>query len=436
MRVCFLSFLMISLISLGQAEAKFRYYPSGQIKAKEYFKNGKPDSTWRRYHASGQMRSRMKFQEGKAVGEWLQWDLNGDLINRMYFKDGRAHVGNWTIHYDNGSNWKKYDVIQFVCESSYTLNGLDFRDSSFLCLDKPTSFWYATINENYGFPHPFLSNGLEPREYIPQHEPMTEIVVDRFFVNDSIKFKLDTILILTEDQKRLIQMDSFFYDGWVTSNKIGRYSNRQFTLFSSNKIVQQVQIDSKSKLVSYWKEIRDSKYNFMIEVHFDDSYSKIYTPTVNPKPDRPLLFEPIFGSGNKFHLDSIRHTYYRSGQLKSIYRHDSQNLKTGKWTEWYSNGQIKEVRFYELGEPVGIWKQYNSRGKLRGKLFFEECRVKKGYWVFISHGKKKTYHAELYVKNFEGVFWPNGKMKKPEKKSDEPVILLHEEHNFWDRYPH
>ncbi len=45
--------------------------------------------------------------------------------------------------------------------------------------------------------------------------------------------------------------------------------------------------------------------------------------------------------------------------------------KTGHWTNYYSNGQIKNEGVYVNGHKNGAWKYYNSKGKLLNTHFFK-----------------------------------------------------------------
>ncbi len=52
---------------------------------------------------------------------------------------------------------------------------------------------------------------------------------------------------------------------------------------------------------------------------------------------------------------------------------DNKVLFTGKVIEKYENGQLLEEKFYKDGKQEGIWKKYDSEGKL---IFEENYKIK------------------------------------------------------------
>lgn len=83
----------------------------------------------------------------------------------------------------------------------------------------------------------------------------------------------------------------------------------------------------------------------------------------------------------------------------------AENKKTGKWIEYYCNGNMKNQLTFQNGRPDGYAIMYHENGKIS-----EEGNWKNNRWV----GNYKLYYENGQVQH-EFVFNPNGKREGPQK---------------------
>lgn len=75
-------------------------------------------------------------------------------------------------------------------------------------------------------------------------------------------------------------------------------------------------------------------------------------------------------------------------------QYDKNNLKTGIWQTYHSNGVVESEGKYLRGKKVGTWKCYTSRRRLRsiGKM---KNGLMEGTWKFYGQWKKEMYLQEV-----------------------------------------
>ena len=96
--------------------------------------------------------------------------------------------------------------------------------------------------------------------------------------------------------------------------------------------------------------------------------------------------------------DINTYLYFPNGQLQMATQIRGNNIKQGKWIEYYKNGNKKQVINYDKGEPTGSWTTYYENGN---KKFQESYRMGK------LNGKVKKWDIEGNIT--EIVKYKNGK---------------------------
>jgi antitoxin component YwqK of YwqJK toxin-antitoxin module len=66
-----------------------KYYVSGQLEIRCFWKDGKKEGEEMRWHENGQLQSRCFWRDGKKEGEEMMWHENGQLWSKCFWKDGK-----------------------------------------------------------------------------------------------------------------------------------------------------------------------------------------------------------------------------------------------------------------------------------------------------------------------------------------------------------
>lgn len=82
----------------------------------------------------------------------------------------------------------------------------------------------------------------------------------------------------------------------------------------------------------------------------------------------------ISGKMNNNKNDGKWSYFYSTGQLESE-GNFKNDLAVDKWTWFYPNGEKKEEGNFTNGKRNGIWKSYKEDGSLKSTLFFKKGKV-------------------------------------------------------------
>ncbi len=141
----------------------------------------------------------------------------------------------------------------------------------------------------------------------------------------------------------------------------------------------------------YWNQKKDSTW-----VNFNSD--GLVTETEEYKNDQ------LNGKKITYFIEAQR----EEGKLKVLtVSHYKDNLLHGEFKEFFSNGKLKRIGNFELGDKVGIWTDYNLNGQLVGKV-----RYKKG----LPHGWAYAYDAKGTV--IQETLYKNGTQLKGQELLD------------------
>jgi hypothetical protein len=91
-----------------------------------------------------------------------------------------------------------------------------------------------------------------------------------------------------------------------------------------------------------------------------------------------IVFDRLFGGSN---TDGDYYSFYENGRLREkIFSRDKGHSTQSFY--YYNNGKRKQIVFSKKGQPIGVWKQYNRRGRCIAKIYYRNGKpVKtKGEW--------------------------------------------------------
>lgn len=81
--------------------------------------------------------------------------------------------------------------------------------------------------------------------------------------------------------------------------------------------------------------------------------------------------------------NGIIKNYFPDGTLREVEFYD-KGLKNGIFTSFYKNGQLKERKSYVQNEPEGIWKLWSEEGELKSEIEYK-------------NGELTNFHLDLFV---------------------------------------
>jgi antitoxin component YwqK of YwqJK toxin-antitoxin module len=69
---------------------------------------------------------------------------------------------------------------------------------------------------------------------------------------------------------------------------------------------------------------------------------------------------------------------------------DKDHIEHGSWERFFKNGQLMEQKFYDNGKSVGLWKTWDSKGRILTETDFRNNPI-----IAKFHGYKKNKHIVI-----------------------------------------
>lgn len=105
----------------------------------------------------------------------------------------------------------------------------------------------------------------------------------------------------------------------------------------------------------------------------------------------------------KFQKVKTYYDYDDTDRLKSIKRYNTKLHPDGKWESWWSNNELKSVRFYDNGKPRYKIKYFPTGLRSAVYKYDDEGRL---------HGKEHHHHTSGHLKHIK--YWSHGKLLRDE----------------------
>ena len=113
------------------------YYENGQLRSKEYYKNGESHGPYELFLENGQLAFKINYINGAAHGPWEEFYENGQLKKKSNYKNGKERLSEYFYengqllsieNYKNKHNWSTesfYENGQLMLKGNYKNNESD-----------------------------------------------------------------------------------------------------------------------------------------------------------------------------------------------------------------------------------------------------------------------------------------------------------------------
>ena len=86
---------------------------------------------------------------------------------------------------------------------------------------------------------------------------------------------------------------------------------------------------------------------------------------------KEIYVNPEVSLYNLDKTDTTITIFYPTGEPRYTQNYNILGDLTGKWTNYYKNGQIKQEGYYSNGQAKGKWKYYHKDGTFKNEEFIE-----------------------------------------------------------------
>lgn len=340
-------------------------------KEKGRMKNGQREGTWKTYNAKGKLIKEENFLNGRRHGEFMIVD------------DSMLYTGNYLLNSKDGVFITRVNgrVVSEINYKNDTLHGKYFMDTQ----NKKISGTYdhgrkvglrvtdsLDYNKDKIHDSTYYRNGLRDGISVQYRngkadERTTWLAGKRhgpYWDYDSRTGALLTIGNYSDDKREGTWRD--YENGKV--KKVDHYANG---LHSANTVIYGADTTVTSEVMSYHA-------NGELKVatqYFDNgvlSHRMYYSDQAN--------FDSSFAYHTNGKLKSAHYTTYTNNAgLTQYYRYES----------YYANGKLQSKGYKHRMEKTGTWLEYDSTGKLRTSISYEENKPFGWFMAYHPNGKLK-----------------------------------------------
>ena len=88
----------------------FKYYPSGKLRNKSFFKDGKKEGESLSYYENGKLKKKILYKNGVRNGEAAEYYESGIIKQKAYFINDKLEKEN--LYYDEKGNLTKTEIYK------------------------------------------------------------------------------------------------------------------------------------------------------------------------------------------------------------------------------------------------------------------------------------------------------------------------------------
>lgn len=426
---------IVNVTGFTQTHVKY-YYPDSTVSSEGYLSNGKPNGIWKSYYVTGVLKSIGKWQNNKLDSTWVLYNELGQIETSIEYKNGKK----------NG-----YECLYYSKKDESEYNG-----------NLKSKTLYVN-NKKYGRAFMYHENCLISETWVYDNN---KISGNKFYFTKNGKIYLTEIYkngVITNRETVNQHSDSLRTGKWIKlhdnyqlaweANYINGVKDGYEKYYSKNGELEQIVLYHKGSIVDgnndnnileliekkYINEKNETvigKFNNNIPVGIHNVYNKgVFEKSYLFSVDGVLLSKGkiledgrrsgrwidyyddgnIYGKGiyKSNYKEGTWRYYYRNGNLKQIGAY-LKGLPEGKWVWLFENGDTIKIEHYLQGKENGSFVEYNASGNviLKGNYTDGEPdgyweltindHIEKGKYVYgLREGKWKRYYFDGSLK-YEG----------------------------------
>jgi len=328
------------------------YYPSGQLKRKGFYKDGKPNQNMVSYYEDGTLLLEENYKDGILVGEQKKYYPKKDgkqiLSKHLFFDDQGKPSKEHKAYYPNGN-------IQSVTTYDYgKLHGKKIIYSE-----------ENDILEELEYKHDLVEG-----RYFQRLPDGREVV---FHYKNNLKEGPHTVSYPPNSKGERIKAIEATYKNDMIEGKTFEYDEK------GHCITEQTFKNNKKEGISY---VYTPKGNVMMKIPFKNDLQD--GKVIQYYPNGRTYKQTNVKNGKR---DGEEKTFHENGRLKAIssYRND---LLEGLSKNFTDNEDLIFEGNYQSGERHGSFKKYYADGSLKLEQSFINDKL---------HGEKKKYDKDKNV---------------------------------------
>lgn len=357
--VAFFSFIFFGFVA--QSQDTIFYYPSGKIASKGKLFNQIPEGYWVNFYEQGKVKSAGFKLAGLNDSLWIFFSENGTLNSKINYKNGKKN--GFLLMFDDSGRIKS--------KENYLDNQLQGKQLYYYQNGKVERI------ENYE-----IGKKTGKHVYYNQEGELQQIST---YSNNQLT---EQIKVNRKDQYNKKQGVWIEIDTNIVIRLSGNYSNDL-----KNGYFRKFNAEGKLEIVDYYIDdvLQIAKNDLVKPQKFkntDKNGNVIESGVlVNGKPEGKVTKYDESGRAVLFQN-------FQNGIVSEEGLFDENDLKTGEWKEFYTDGKIKSKGNYNNGLKEGEWTFWFENGNVEQKGKFIKGKPN-GNWV-LYFDDKSVKKEEIY----------------------------------------
>lgn len=387
------------------------YYPSGELKEVQIWRNGVVQDSVLTYFRGGQLSEKILVKDGKKHGLYTEYFENGKIKAVTNYDNGN-YTGKFYSYFQNGAVNKDFETVKNTIQGSkklYYSNGqlrydLNVNDD---IIDGDYIYYYAD----------------------GQKETVGKMKAGKY-VGDLINYypngKVSMVGQYGEDGKENGRSDYFDIEG----KKYQTFEYKKGTL-------QKIELfDKDEKLV---KTIVRSGNKIQYEKYYPTRHIAIEGELLNDDRNGEWKYYDHYGTIKQVEkyvkgqlTDSIV-KYHPNGKIRVI-EHYIDGKINGYYSEYDIFGNLEEEGEFAAGEEVNAWFTYYPNGQIESTYAMDKGNRHGVFKDFSVNGKLTSYDIYSFDNLLSTVYLDTNEQEYLKKELYNGPVVLRDNSNSYDRF--
>ncbi len=356
------------------------FYPNGQVSSEGTMKKGQPDGYWKTYYVTGVIKSQGKRTNYLLDSTWNFYNQSGELVQSISYSIGEKNGYSISYRYDNPLSPGQATLV------SKELYIKGKREGN--------SFYYYPTGELRQVV--FYKNNH--KQGIAREFNKDSVLVTILEYNDNYLVNRERVNRIDNQGRKQGAFREYYDNGKIKKEE--HYLDNQLHGYYR-------EFDGKGELVM---AMRYERGKVMEEI--DEDLKELLDMKSTYDQKGRLIFRGGYKEGvpvgiHRFYdttgVVENAHLYNELGQKVSEGVIDEQGNRRGKWTNFYTTGEIRSSGTYSDNLKSGKWIFYYRTGGIEQTGSFERGRYQ-GLWLWY-YPNGNTWREESYFNGKEdGLF--------------------------------
>ncbi len=371
------------------------YYENGKLQSVEQFSADLADGPVTVYYPGGALKKTMTYRNDKIEGVVQYYNIYNVLVTKEEYLNGELH-GQIKNYYNDGRLKSEFIYKNGKLDGPYTIY---YNDQT-----KKEQGVYEAGEANGNFTE-FYTNG-KPKVTYSYTQGKTSGLWKYYHRNGKLNYQLNMTEkgaegeVTRYDEDGVVESKETYKEGSTIGNSEYYHNGKVYVVFKNNskgKTSEVRYFDStgneyvvNKRNGKVWPVTYYSPYGFKVSEKQFDQDEELTNETIYYNAEGFAVSKQPYEKGE---LNGVVQNWFYNRKLKEETAY-AGNKKHGRGISYFANGKLSTVAFYDEDVLQDYVYDYNSRGILSSKFFYQNGE-KQGY-ALVNYPNGKPFYEEKY----------------------------------------